>query len=104
MSWNPFHYHFNAVVKHKWADNKKTIQVLAINVLHIIPTNVMYEDNAEALDGHFGDRPVTVVYHSQLKTRTKQTGESLQDFVFTITQQAHCALDNSKFISCHSIY
>jgi hypothetical protein len=93
MSLNPFHCHFNAVVKHKWAENKKAIQVLAINALHIIPTNVRYQVNAEALDGHFGDRPVAVVYHSQLKTRTKLTGESLQDFVFSIMQQAHCIPD-----------
>jgi hypothetical protein len=81
------------VVKHNWVDREKAIHLLAINALHSIPTNVKYEENAEVLKGHIGDHPLAVVYHSQLKTRTKLTGEPLQDFTFTITQQAHCALD-----------
>jgi hypothetical protein len=93
MSWIPFHCQFKAEVKHKWADNQKAIHVLAIDDLHSIPTNVRYEDNAEGADGHFGVHPLAVVYHSHLKTRTKLNGESLQDSVFTIKQQAPCDFD-----------
>jgi hypothetical protein len=79
LSWIPFYCQFKAPVKDKWADNKNAIHILAINALHIIPTNVRYEDNAEALDGHFVDCPLAMVYHSHLRTRTKLTVESLQD-------------------------
>jgi hypothetical protein len=94
MSWIPFHCQFKAEVKHKWADNQKAIHVLAINDLHSILTNVGYEDNAEAVDVHFGDRPMALAYRFQLKKRTKLNGESLQDFIFANRQQAHCEVDH----------
>jgi hypothetical protein len=54
MSWIPFHCQFKVAVKHKWADNEKAIDLLAISALHIIPTNVRYEDSMATLGSPTG--------------------------------------------------
>jgi hypothetical protein len=60
-------------------------------MLHGIPTSRTYEDSLQALEDCFGDQHFAAAYRSQLKTRTKKAGESLQDFATAIDQLTHRA-------------
>jgi hypothetical protein len=93
-----FCHQFEAVAEHyKWAPCVKATHLVAAlqgwdsNVLHRVNKEAMYEKTTEALKGHSVEQHLATVYHTQLKTRTKIIGESLQGFTTTVEQLAHRA-------------
>jgi hypothetical protein len=58
------------------------------NVLHGVLIRTTYEENFEALEDCFRDQHLAAAYLSQLKMRTQDVRESLQEFVTAVEQLA----------------
>jgi hypothetical protein len=63
------------------------LQDWAANVLHGVPKGVTYKETIAAL----ADQQLAIGYCSQLKTRTQDDGESLQQFASATEQFIRCA-------------
>jgi hypothetical protein len=97
-SWSVFRRQFETVTGHNhWSDKEKSTYLItalkgrAADVLHGIPINTTYERILQTLEDRFGDQQFAAAYCCQLRTRTQEAGESLQDFVTAIEQLAHRA-------------
>jgi hypothetical protein len=51
-----------------------------VDILHSVPTEATYEDIFEALKDSYADIKTVMAYRSQLKARTEDNGETLQEF------------------------
>jgi hypothetical protein len=51
---------------------------------------VTYKETLETLVYSFRDQHLAAAYHSQLETRTKGVGESLEEIATVVEQLAHC--------------
>jgi hypothetical protein len=78
------------MVPHAEATHLGALQDSASGVLHEVPEGMMYKENIRALD-QFGDRHLSVGYHSRMKTWTQGNSESLQDISTAIKQMTHHA-------------
>jgi hypothetical protein len=61
-------------------------------VLHGVHKGVTYEEIVGATDDQFGDQHLAIGYHSQLKTKTQDKGEPLQEFATTVEELTHHAI------------
>jgi hypothetical protein len=52
----------------------------------------MYEENVRTTEDRYVDQQMAIGYRSQLKTRTQDDGESLQEVVTLIEPLIHCAI------------
>jgi hypothetical protein len=87
-----------AVAEHwKLVQHVKTTRVLtavqgrASDVLHGVPKDATYEGTVGATEDRFADQHLAVESRSQVKTRTQDSGESLQEFSTAIEQLTHHA-------------
>jgi hypothetical protein len=86
-TWAMFQHHFETIAKHNyWMRLEKSTSLITV-MLHRVPKGTIYEITLQALEDHFGD--LATAYSSQLKTRTKDVRESLQEFETVIEQLAH---------------
>jgi hypothetical protein len=63
----------------------------ASDVLHGARKRVTCKESIRALEDRFWDQQLAIGYCSQLKTRTQDNGESLQQFATATEQFIHCA-------------
>jgi BMFP domain-containing protein YqiC len=92
-SWAVLCLQFEAVARHyKWAHCVKATRLVAAlqgeasDVLHGVPERAMYEETVEALEDRFGYHHMAAAYHSQLKARTQDDGESPQESATAVRQ------------------
>jgi hypothetical protein len=88
--WSVFRGQFEIIAEHNLLSNCENSTYIitalkgqAADVLPGIPTNTTYKNTLQALEDRFGYQNFAAAYRSQL-TRTKKTGESLQDFATAI--------------------
>jgi hypothetical protein len=55
------------------------LQGQAVDVLHYIPTEALYEDTVEALEGLYGDHQMTAAYSSQLTDKSTRKSAAAMD-------------------------
>jgi hypothetical protein len=86
-SWAVFRCQFETVAERNcWMRQKKSIYLITAlqgrdtSVLHGVPKGATYEETPGALEDRFGDQHLATAYRSELKTRTLDVGESLQEF------------------------
>jgi hypothetical protein len=65
------------------------LQGHATNNLQEVPKGATYEEPLEALEDCFGDQNLVTAYHSQLKPRTQDVSELMQEFAMAIKHLAH---------------
>jgi hypothetical protein len=68
-----------------------TLQGQASDFLHEVSEGATYAETTGATDSQFGDQPLAVGSHNQLKTQTQDNGESLKEFPIVIEQPTHHA-------------
>jgi hypothetical protein len=97
-SWAVFWRQFETVAEHNcWMCHENSTYVITVlqgratDVLHRVPKGATYEETFEALEDCFGDQHLATVYRSQLKARTQDVGEPLQEFATTVEQLSHHA-------------
>jgi hypothetical protein len=91
-----FRRQFETAAHHNcWTRQEKSIYLItalqgrSTDVLHGVSKGATYEETLEALANRFEDQRLAAAYRSQLKTRTENVGDSLQELATAVEQLAH---------------
>jgi len=94
-----FHRKFEAAaLQNNWMPSEKAAHLLSVlhgkaaDIIRTVPAEATYEDIVDSLRNRFADHQLAAAYRSQLKTRVKASGETLQEFAAAVEQLAHRAM------------